>query len=130
MRQIVVVTCIKLSGDFAMSGRPKKISSEGLYPPKSGINRGASNLAMGILMQAFRDVLSPQYRSEKDWAEWRRDSLAWFKADDHHTGSYFWVCDVLGLDPKRVNLWLKEAQKLEPETQKTMVANLLRLRLM
>ena len=53
------------------------------------------NLALGILLQAFRDVVSPKKTSNKEWEVWRKDALEWFNSNENHPGSLFWVCEVL-----------------------------------
>ena len=43
------------------------LESEGLYPQKKKPDPSMRNLALGILLQAFRDIVSPKKVSNKEW---------------------------------------------------------------
>ena len=58
------------------------------------------NLALGILLQAFRDIVSPKKTSNKDWKSWKQDALDWFYSNTTHPGSLLWVCEVLEMNQK------------------------------
>ena len=54
------------------------LESEGLYPQTKKPDPSLRNLALGILLQAFRDIVSPKKVSNKEWELWRQDALGWF----------------------------------------------------
>lgn len=55
-------------------------------------------LAMGILIQAVRDLLSGD-RTGRQCREWCEDARSWFYSPDEYPGSFEWVCGVLQIDP-------------------------------
>lgn len=110
-----------------MASRPVLLSSEGLFPQNRRPDRELVNLAMGILTQAVRDLISPQKKVEKDWRSWQEDSASWFNSDENHTGSFVWVCDVIGADPKKLRMWVQELQHLDRKEKKATILSLIRL---
>lgn len=110
-----------------MASRPVLLSSEGLFPQNRRPDRELINLAMGILTQAVRDLISPQKKVEKDWKSWQEDSASWFNSDKNHAGSFLWVCDVIGADPRKLRLWVQELQHLDRKQKKATILSLIRL---
>ena len=43
------------------------LESEGLYPQARKADPSLRNLALGILLQAFRDIVAPKKTSNKEW---------------------------------------------------------------
>lgn len=110
-----------------MASKPALLSSEGLFPQNRRPDRELINLAMGILTQAVRDLISPQKKVEKDWQSWQEDSARWFFTDDHYTGSFLWVCDVIGADPARLRQWVQGLSHLDRKQKKAIILSLIRL---
>ncbi|RPJ80283.1 MAG: hypothetical protein EHM18_18765 [Acidobacteria bacterium] len=59
-----------------------RLISEGLYPQTKKSDSSVRNLALAILLQAFRDVIAPRKSSNKEWALWRKDAMDWFFANE------------------------------------------------
>lgn len=95
------------------------LASEGLYPPRKGPDPSLRRLASGILIQAFRDIITSR-RESKECAAWRDDALDWFWTDGHCPGSFLWVCDVLNADPSKIRGWLKEYRAAQPSRRREM----------
>ncbi len=97
--------------------------SEGLYPPKKGPDPALRRLASGILIQAFRDIVSAK-KGSKESAAWRQDALEWFLGDEIYPGSFIWVCDVLHIDAMRLREWLRDYRGSEAPRKQEMVKRL------
>lgn len=110
-----------------MASQPALLSSEGLFPQNKRPERELINLAMGILTQAVRDLISPQKKIEKDWEVWQRDSMHWFFSEDQHVGSFRWVCEMIGADPRRMRVWVQGLQRLDRKQKKAIILSLIRL---
>jgi len=110
-----------------MATKPAILSSEGLYPQNRRPDRELTHLAMGILTQAVRDLISPQKKAEKDWEIWQKDSLDWFLSDSRHTGGFLWVCDILGTDPDKMRDWIRGLRVLDRNEKKATILSLIRL---
>jgi hypothetical protein len=97
--------------------------SEGLYPPKKGPDPSLRRLASGILIQAFRDIVTAK-SSSKECAAWRQDALEWFLSDERYPGSFHWVCEVLRMDADRLREWLHDYRRSTGARKKEMVKRL------
>ena len=93
---------------FKQMMRTAALESEGLYPQTKKPEPSLRNLALGILLQAFRDIVAPKKASNKEWEEWRQDALEWFYSHENQPGSFFWVCEVLEMNPNDLRNWLQE----------------------
>jgi hypothetical protein len=105
------------------------LESEGLYPQTKKPDPSLRNLALGILLQAFRDIVAPKKSSNKEWELWRQDALDWFQSDENHPGSFFWVCDVLEMNHKELRDWLRAYNKSRGDQKKEMARKLIRFQI-
>lgn len=110
-----------------MATKPAVLSSEGLFPQNKRPERELINLAMGILTQAVRDLVSPQKKLERDWKSWQADSRKWFKSDEFYTGSFLWVCDVINADPRKMRQWVLQLSREDKNKRKATILSLIRL---
>ncbi len=83
-------------------------------------------LALGILLQAFRDVAAPRESSKEDWLAWRKDAMEWFCADDLDPGSLNWVCEILGVNPCGLRRWIREYEGSEEGHRREWARKLIR----
>jgi hypothetical protein len=95
------------------------LASEGLYPPKKGADPSLRRLASGILIQAFRDIITSRKES-KECIAWREDALEWFQTSDDYPGSFVWVCHVLKANPWKIREWLDEYRASTPTRRREM----------
>lgn len=105
------------------------LESEGLYPQKKKPDPSMRNLALGILLQAFRDIVSPKKTSNKDWEVWRKDALEWFYSNETYPGSLLWVCEVLEMNQKDLRGWLREYWRSAPRRRQEMAKKLIRFQI-
>lgn len=105
------------------------IESEGLYPKTRKPDPSLRNLALGILLQAFRDIVAPKKSASKDWNLWRQDALDWFSSEEKDPGSFCWVCDVLSLSTKELREWLDLYNSSGVEQQREMSRKLTRFQI-
>lgn len=105
------------------------LESEGLYPQTKKPDPALRNLALGILLQAFRDIVSPKKASNKEWELWRKDALEWFCAADTHPGSLLWVCEVLEMNPKELRQWLRDYRRSNRDRKREMAKKLIRFQI-
>jgi hypothetical protein len=105
------------------------LESEGLYPQTKKPDPSLRNLALGILLQAFRDIVAPKKSSNKEWELWRQDALDWFYSDEKHPGSFRWVCDVLEMNHRDLREWLHAYKKSRGERKKEMARKLIRFQI-
>ena len=110
-----------------MATKALMLRSERLFPQNRRPERELINLAMGILTQAVRDLISPQRKVEKDWEDWQADSRAWFASPEQDTGSFLWVCDVIGAEPEKMREWVGGLDSLDRRKKKAMILSLIRL---
>lgn len=103
------------------------LASEGLYPPIRKVDRASKNLALAILYQAFRDVVSPN-RAAREWELWRRDAGKWFSAVEKHPGSFRWVCDILEMDSTELLRWIDSYKESGTGQQRDLARKLIRFR--
>jgi hypothetical protein len=64
---------------------------------------------------------------EKDWETWQKDSLDWFLSDSRHTGSFLWVCEILGTEPDKLREWVRGLRGLDRKERKATILSLIRL---
>lgn len=105
------------------------IESEGLYPQTKKPDASLRNLALGILLQAFRDIVAPKKSSNKEWELWRQDALEWFFTEECHPGSFTWVCDVLEMSPRELRDWLHDYKRSDGRRKKEMAKKLIRFQI-
>ena len=105
------------------------LESEGLYPQTKKPDPSLRNLALGILLQALRDIVSPKKSSNKEWDLWRKDALEWFHSDETHPGSLLWVCEVLEMNPKDLRDWLRDYRSSGHSRRKEMAKRLIRFQI-
>ena len=105
------------------------IESEGLYPQTRKPDASLRNLSLGILLQAFRDIIAPKKSASKEWAAWRQDAVDWFSSEEQDPGSYYWVCSVLALSPKELREWLSVYNSSNQEQQREMARKLTRFQI-
>lgn len=105
------------------------IESEGLYPQAKRPDPSLRNLALGILLQAFRDIVAPKKSSNKEWEIWRQDALEWFFSEETHPGSFHWVCEVLEMSPKELRQWLHTYKHSDRARKKEMARKLIRFQI-
>ncbi len=67
-----------------------------------------TKLALGILLQALRDVVTPPERRKGECEEWRNDAMEWFQEEADEPGSLNWVCQVLEVNPSGFRNWLSD----------------------
>lgn len=103
------------------------LADESLYPPVQGRDRNSRNLALGILQQAFRDIVSPN-RSSREWKFWKRDAVHWFNAAENHPGSFLWVCRVLDMNSSELRRWLDRYRNGGSGGRREMARKLVRFR--
>jgi hypothetical protein len=84
---------------------------------------------MGILLQAFRDIVAPKKTTNKEWALWQQDALEWFRSDELHAGSFLWVCEVLEARPASFREWLRTYKSSAPADKKEMARKLTRFQI-
>ncbi len=87
------------------------IESEGLYPQTRKPDPSMRNLALGILLQAFRDIVAPKKSSNAEWEVWRQDAIEWFFSQENHAGSFRWVCQVLEINSRELRQWLHKYKR-------------------
>lgn len=71
-------------------------------------NSSITNLALAILLQGFRDVISVKNSSNHEGTIWRKDALEWFASENQFPGSFLWVCTALKLPGKELRTWIEE----------------------
>ena len=104
------------------------LESNGLYPQVKTPDRPTRNLALAILNQAFRDIVSPN-RASQEWKTWKRDAARWFSSDDVDLGSFHWVCGVLEIDSLKLRDWLETYCTGGLKRRKEITRKLLRFRI-
>lgn len=82
------------------------LASEPLYPAAKSYDAPSRKLALGILLQAFRDIISPRRSTWKKDEDWQVDALEWFCSDEDYPGSFTWVCYHLHVDRSQLRKWL------------------------
>ncbi len=105
------------------------LESEGLYPQTKKPEGSLRNLALAILLQALRDIVSPKKSSNKEWAIWHKDAMEWFFSEEAHPGSFSWVCDTLAMSPKDIRQWLNTYRRSNGFRRKEMARKLIRFQI-
>lgn len=105
------------------------LESDGLYPQAKKPDGSLRNLALGILLQALRDIVAPKKASNKEWELWRQDALEWFFSDEVYPGSFCWVCEVLEMKPAELRNWLHNYKKSGQEAKREMAKKLIRFQI-
>ena len=105
------------------------LESDGLYPQTKKPDASLRNSALGILLQALRDIVAPKKASNKEWELWRQDALEWFFSEEFHPGSFHWVCGVLEIKPKEMRTWLHTYKKSGHERKREMAKKLIRFQI-
>jgi hypothetical protein len=103
------------------------LAVESLYPQARARDRNSKNLALAILIQAFRDVVSP-VRSSREWRFWEQDALQWFAALEDHPGSFQWICGILDLNSSELRRWLDSYRHSGTGRRRKMARKLIRFR--
>lgn len=83
-------------------------------------------LALGILLQAFRDIVTPRESSGEDWKSWQDDAVEWFEAEDRDPGSLHWVCEILRVNPYGFRTWLRDYQCCDESKRREWARRLVR----
>jgi hypothetical protein len=109
--------------------KPSALESEGLYPQSRKSDPSLRNLALGILLQALRDIVAPKKASNKEWALWKKDALEWFYSDELFPGSFLWVCDILEMRPKDLRDWLLSYKRSGRNQKREMARKLIRFQI-
>jgi len=114
--------------EFYKTMKASVIESEGLYPQPKRPDPSLRNLAIGILLQAFRDIVAPK-ATNSEWQLWQQDALDWFASDEYYPGSFAWVCEVLQAKPKDFRQWLQDYKHSDPATKREMARKLVRFQI-
>jgi hypothetical protein len=69
-------------------------------------NHTSRKLALAILLQALRDVVSPKPYTWDRSTNWTEDAREWIQSDDATPGSFRWICQVLEMDYTRLRNWV------------------------
>lgn len=93
------------------------LKSEGLHPPLHGVPPPIRNLALGILVQALRDVVLEPNNGDREPIMWRRDALQWLSSNETGPGSLNWVCQILVMNPRKLQLWLQRTLQSKEERE-------------
>lgn len=105
------------------------VESEGLYPQAKKPDPSLRNLALGILLQAFRDIVTPKKSPNTEWEIWRQDAVEWFFAEETHAGSFRWVCEVLEMSPRELRQWLNSYKHSDRHRKREMARKLVRFQI-
>ncbi|MGH9342104.1 MAG: hypothetical protein ACRD1R_21590 [Acidobacteriota bacterium] len=105
------------------------IASEGLYPQSKKADPAVRKLALGILLQAFRDVVTPRRAPSKEDSGWKKDAIEWFYSYDEYPGSLIWVCDILQMDPNGLREWLDHFRQSDGRSKTVMALRLIHFRI-
>jgi len=105
---------------------PTLVSSQP-YRRTRGPETSIRKLAVAILLQAFRDLLTPSRSGEenrRNGEKWQRDALHWFFSEEKTPGSFYWVCDVLEIGSRRILEVLRSYQRYDREQLKGLASKL------
>lgn len=107
------------------------IASEGLYPnpERKKADPTSRKLALGILLQAFRDIVSPRRSTWKKGEDWKADAFDWFASDSIYPGSFCWVCHMLQISPSEIRRWLRQYQQSGEADRKRLARKLVRFQI-
>jgi hypothetical protein len=110
---------------------PKLVSSQP-YRRTRGSEASIRKLAVGILLQALRDLLIPSRsgkENRRNWEKYQQDALHWFFSEEKTPGSYCWVCDILAIGSWRILEVLRSYQRYDREQLKGLVSKLSELQI-
>ncbi len=96
---------------------PQLVSSQP-YRRTRGPETSIRKLAVAILVQALRDLLTPSrsgQENRKNWEKWQQDALHWFFSEEKTPGSFYWVCDILNIGSWRILEVLRSYQRYDRE---------------
>ena len=105
------------------------LESAGRNPREHRPESSLRNLSLGILLQAFRDVVAPKKSSNKEWRLWRQDALDWFASEESYPGSFQWVCEVLEMNQRELRQWLEAYLLSDEDRQREMARKLTRFQI-
>ena len=110
---------------------PHLVSSQP-YRRTRGPETAIRKLAVAILMQALRDLLTSS-RSGKEkrrnWEQWQQDALHWFFSEEKAPGSFYWVCDIINIGSWRILEVLRSYQRYDREQMKGLMSKLSELQI-
>ncbi|MGH9340877.1 MAG: hypothetical protein ACRD1R_15100 [Acidobacteriota bacterium] len=109
--------------------RTSAIESSGLYPQTKRPDPSLRNLALGILLQAFRDIVAPKKNANQEWKFWRQDAVEWFYSDAKGPGSFMWVCELLEMNSRELREWLHAYKHSNQSRKKEMARKLTRFQI-
>lgn len=93
-------------------------------------DRAIQNLALAILIQAFRDLLSSNSKLPKEERlEIQEDALSWFYSQNRTPGSLEWVGDIIDINPDVLRQWLSHYRQSDQESQHEMAQPIRRMQL-
>ena len=104
-------------------------SSAPLYPESRSYDAASRKLALGILLQAFRDIISPRRSTWKKDEDWQADALDWFQSDEDYPGSFTWVCHHLHVESSQLRGWLDRYLNGSRKEKKRMAQKLVRFQI-
>jgi len=104
----------------------KLVSSEP-YGRERGLDGSIKKLAVAILVQALRDLLTPRKsgkENRRNGEKWQQDALHWFSSEETTPGSLYWVCDILNIGSWRIREGLRIYQRCDRDQLKGLVSKL------
>lgn len=105
------------------------VAGDTLYPKGKSYDPASRKLALGILLQAFRDIISPRRSTWKKGEDWKADALEWFGSNENHPGSFKWVCHHLHISPERLRTWLHCYLNSDAKEKKRLAKKLVRFQI-
>ena len=105
------------------------IPSEPLYPSAISYDPPSRKLALGILLQALRDIVSPRRYKWKADEDWQADALLWFESAEDSPGGCSWVCQHLHIDASRLQGWLARYRSSDLTEKRRMAQELVRFQM-
>lgn len=96
---------------------------------KPQLNVSLQKLALGILLQAFRDLLSTPKASQEQAQEWREDAIEWFKSRGSHPGSLEWVCSILWINSEVIREWHQSYRQADSSRREQMASKIRRIQM-
>lgn len=102
---------------------------EPIYPRCRLYDPPTRKLVLAILLQAFRDIVSPRKYNWKKDEDWHADAMEWFYGERDHPGSFPWVCHHLSIDPSLLRDWVARYDKGDRIQKRSMARNLVRFQI-
>ncbi len=109
-----------------------KLVSSQPYRRTRGPEASIRRLAVAILLQALRDLLTPRRsgkENRRNWEKYQQDALHWFFSEEKTPGSFYWVCDILNIGSRRILEVLRSYQRYDREQLKGLVSKLSELQI-